>query len=180
MHCCFVSVKIPRDMPTIIGKRVVRRFILPVLDEFGYVPPEPDIQNHMNEHFHVDGEQKELCMAFYLTDEEAMKTASIRAEWKPREETPLDKYERKALRKMSKKRKRKRTTASTASTATTACPICLETCTKPITINCDHTFCYDCIRKWIGIKRNCPVCHEEINVQKYVRKKRLKIPDKNP
>ena len=171
MHCCFVSVKIPRDMPNIIGKRVARSFILPVLDEFGYVPPEPDIQNHMNEHIDGDEEQKELCMAFYLTDEEAMKTASIRAEWKPREETPLDKSERKALRKMSKKRKR---------TATTACPICLENCTKPTTIDCNHTFCYDCIRKWIGIKRKCPVCDEEINVQKYVRKKRLKIPDKNP
>ena len=99
-----------------------------------------------------------------------MKTASIRAEWKPLEPTvELDKSERKALRRMSK-RKRK--------CEDKQCPICLDTCEKPTTISCDHTFCYSCIKRWMGIKRNCPVCDKVIDIKKYVRRKRLKLRDR--
>ena len=169
MHCCIVTCKIPIDMPVMIGKRILRAYIMPVLEEFGYIQPEPDIQKHMNDRVGPVEETKTLCMAFYVTDEEAVKTACIRAEWKPRECTPLDKTERRALRKMSRKRQR----------TNDNCPICLEECTKPTTVICDHTFCYDCIKHWMGIKRNCPVCDTEISVEKSARRKRVKRPGKS-
>jgi predicted amidophosphoribosyltransferase len=39
------------------------------------------------------------------------------------------------------------------------CPICLSTRLDPVTlINCAHTFCSKCIRKWFRIKLSCPLC----------------------
>ena len=169
MHCCIITCKIPEDMPRYYGKQLMRSLIYPTLEEFGYVLPEGDLQQKINGRY--EDCTKDCSFSIFLEDDEAIKTASIRAEWKPLDTTmELDSNERKALRRMSKKRRRE--------SVETACHICLEPCDRPTTIECEHTFCYSCIRKWMGIKRQCPVCDEPINVEKYVRKKRLKIPCK--
>jgi len=50
-----------------------------------------------------------------------------------------------------------------------SCSICLETYTHPITISCQHTFCYHCIVRWIdqasSAKPSCPVCRTHIRKQ---------------
>ena len=167
-HGCIINCKFPDGFSTWRCNQIMRSLIYPTLEEFSYIKPEEEMQKEIESKY---GEcNMSVSMCIYLTDEEAIKTASIRAEWKPLEPTVnLDKYERRALRKMSRKRRRKETTE---------CHICLETCKKPITVTCDHTFCYECITKWLAIKRNCPVCHKDVNVQKCVRRKRLKLPDK--
>ena len=39
------------------------------------------------------------------------------------------------------------------------CSVCLERPFKKVTlINCNHTFCKDCIYKWININESCPNC----------------------
>jgi len=155
-------------MTTYYGKQVIKSYIYPILDEFGYVLPDGDLQRKMDERF--DECDKPCSVTVFLDDNEAIKTASARAEWKPLEATNnLDRTEGKALRRMSRKRARP---------DYAPCHICLGQCDRPTTIECEHTFCYSCIKKWMGIKRQCPVCDTEINVSKYVRKKRLKIPCK--
>lgn len=52
------------------------------------------------------------------------------------------------------------------------CVICLEE-TRPLrgVLDCDHSFCYECIRKWLTRKSTCPVC--KIN-PRLIRKFKLK------
>jgi len=170
MHCCIITCNIPSDMPMHIGRHIMRSHVQPVLEEFGYVLPDDDLQQKLNRIY--NGCTKECSLSVFLTDDEAIKTASVRAEWKPLDTTvALDKTERKALRKMSK---RKRSSES----HTPECHICLYTCKTTTTLECDHSFCYKCIKKWCGIKRSCPVCDTEINVAKYMREKRRKKPCK--
>lgn len=155
-------------MSSYYGKQLLKSYVYPTLDEFGYILPEGDIQHKINRRY-TDC-SKECSFSIFLDDNEAIKTASIRAEWKPLDTTvALDSTERKALRRMSRKRSR---------SVEESCHICLDTCDNPTTVECEHTFCYSCIKQWMGIKRQCPVCDEPINVQKYMRKKRLKIPCK--
>ncbi|CAN8317223.1 unnamed protein product [Cochlearia groenlandica] len=43
-----------------------------------------------------------------------------------------------------------------------SCPICLENLTgrrAAVISTCKHGYCVDCIRKWSGFKRNCPLCN---------------------
>lgn len=167
LHCCVIECKFPDSYPHWKCREIIRDQILPTLHEFGYILPEPELQKRINDSCGEGNLKVSLCI--YLTDEEAMKTASIRAEWKPLESTVvLNKDERKALRRMSRSHKRKRS-------IDVDCSICLDTCENPTTIDCDHTFCYKCIKRWMGIKRNCPVCDTAIDVKKYVRRKRLKL-----
>lgn len=160
MHCCVIKCRIPQGMSLYYGKHIIETIVYPTLDEFGYVLPEADIQQKIEEQY--DQCEKQCTIAVFLNDEEAMKTACIRAEWKPLEASnTLNKKEKKALRTM---RKRKRSEEP--------CHICLEDCKKPTTMECEHTFCYKCIEKWMAIKRKCPVCDKDINVSKRERKKR--------
>lgn len=169
LHCCIIECKFPDTFPYWKCRDRMRDVIMPTLDEFGYILPEPELQKRIKDSCGEGTLKVSLCI--YLSDEEAMKTASIRAEWKPLEPTvELDKTERKALRRMSKRKR--------SESEDKPCPICLDKCEKPTTISCDHTFCYSCIKRWMGIKRNCPVCDEVIDVKKYVRRKRLKLRDR--
>ena len=45
------------------------------------------------------------------------------------------------------------------------CPICLELLFAPMTLNCSHTFCQQCIGKWRDEqkKTTCPECRQVIN-----------------
>ncbi|XP_060836072.1 E3 ubiquitin-protein ligase LNX-like [Rhopalosiphum padi] len=42
------------------------------------------------------------------------------------------------------------------------CPICNEWLLKATSANCNHTFCDSCIKKWLKIKKTCPVCRTPI------------------
>lgn len=39
------------------------------------------------------------------------------------------------------------------------CPICFNECKSPVkSISCNHIFCFDCLRTWLGINSKCPMC----------------------
>nr|POE64305.1 e3 ubiquitin-protein ligase topors [Quercus suber] len=43
-----------------------------------------------------------------------------------------------------------------------SCPICLkdlEAREAAVLTDCKHAYCVRCIRKWSGLKRNCPLCN---------------------
>ncbi|KAG9293689.1 hypothetical protein G9A89_019026 [Geosiphon pyriformis] len=42
------------------------------------------------------------------------------------------------------------------------CVVCVEYMTNPCTISCGHTFCYECLRDWTKIRRECPTCRKKI------------------
>ena len=45
------------------------------------------------------------------------------------------------------------------------CTICTEILTKPLVINCGHSFCKKCLDPWIeqkGKRANCPICRSAI------------------
>ncbi|CAI2168413.1 19123_t:CDS:2 [Funneliformis geosporum] len=47
-----------------------------------------------------------------------------------------------------------------------ACIICTGYLANPCTVNCGHSFCYSCLREWLGTKREnvpkCPSCRAEV------------------
>jgi len=48
------------------------------------------------------------------------------------------------------------------------CSICKEHFSKESSIQCDHTFCFDCIRQWTYANSTCPLCRIEVNEIKIV------------
>ncbi|KAI5960438.1 PSH1 [Candida pseudojiufengensis] len=42
------------------------------------------------------------------------------------------------------------------------CSICSEVMIAPMTAECGHTFCYDCLHQWFKNKINCPTCRHKI------------------
>ena len=43
------------------------------------------------------------------------------------------------------------------------CPICDLESGNLISLECDHSFCEQCIKEWFKAKRNCPICRAESN-----------------
>ena len=43
------------------------------------------------------------------------------------------------------------------------CPICLETTKDTKTTSCRHTFCVQCLDKWLMTNHTCPLCRTELN-----------------
>jgi len=49
------------------------------------------------------------------------------------------------------------------------CPICFESLNslkgdnKPVEIQCNHVFCYNCIKKWFKKESKCPLCKKNYN-----------------
>ena len=42
------------------------------------------------------------------------------------------------------------------------CSICKKVFNNPVLIDCDHTFCYECIKQTLKKTNNeCPICHEK-------------------
>ena len=48
MHYCVIKCKLPEHYTILMGKRALKDIVDPTLDEFGYVMPEPDIQQKMD------------------------------------------------------------------------------------------------------------------------------------
>ncbi|KAK6455703.1 associated with histones/Spt16/Pob3 [Scheffersomyces xylosifermentans] len=45
------------------------------------------------------------------------------------------------------------------------CSICAELMHVPLTAECGHSFCYDCLFTWFQNKMNCPTCRHEITIK---------------
>lgn len=44
------------------------------------------------------------------------------------------------------------------------CPICLKQVMSPINPNnCRHIFCKYCLKKWLSIKKSCPMCRKNVD-----------------
>ena len=45
------------------------------------------------------------------------------------------------------------------------CPICLTFSLKIFRPNsCNHSFCQSCLKKWLNIKNNCPICRKSFSL----------------
>ncbi|CAM0134754.1 unnamed protein product [Umbelopsis sp. WA50703] len=42
------------------------------------------------------------------------------------------------------------------------CSICVELFTEPHTVDCGHTFCYQCLKQWLEIRKQCPTCRKTL------------------
>ncbi|KAI9283427.1 hypothetical protein BC943DRAFT_99484 [Umbelopsis sp. AD052] len=42
------------------------------------------------------------------------------------------------------------------------CAICTELFTEPHTVDCGHTFCYQCLKQWLEIRKQCPTCRKPL------------------
>lgn len=42
------------------------------------------------------------------------------------------------------------------------CPICFDTPSTPITLDCRHSFCEVCILEWLEKEKTCPVCRSAV------------------
>ncbi|KAK9883232.1 hypothetical protein WA026_001421 [Henosepilachna vigintioctopunctata] len=45
------------------------------------------------------------------------------------------------------------------------CSICKEMFTHPVTVNCSHSFCENCIGQWKKNNKTCPICRQKITNQ---------------
>tara|TARA_Y100001936_G_C15707151_1_gene474035 strand:- start:132 stop:509 length:378 start_codon:yes stop_codon:yes gene_type:complete len=122
---------------------------------------------HINNLFGKHGMMKEIHLMVRLTDEQAIKTAADRSEFKHPEPEKMKKTEKRKLRKISK---RKRSCSSDDTVhkklKDSRCSICLEDMSskKNITLECDCVFHYQCIKKWLSCKKVCPLCEKSVDI----------------
>ncbi len=45
---------------------------------------------------------------------------------------------------------------------TKECPICLETISDKFTLDCNHSYCIECIYNSLSTNKSCPMCREPI------------------
>jgi hypothetical protein len=43
------------------------------------------------------------------------------------------------------------------------CSICYETVVSEVKLDCNHSFCKNCIYRWLIETQNCPYCRSEVN-----------------
>eukprot|EP00002_Diphylleia_rotans_P015785 TRINITY_DN3057_c0_g1_i10.p1 TRINITY_DN3057_c0_g1~~TRINITY_DN3057_c0_g1_i10.p1 ORF type:complete len:127 (+),score=11.39 TRINITY_DN3057_c0_g1_i10:857-1237(+) len=58
-----------------------------------------------------------------------------------------------------------KTTTGTPKDTQTQCQICFDNFsvgTKVTTLPCEHSYHYDCIKKWFESHRTCPICRFEV------------------
>ena len=44
------------------------------------------------------------------------------------------------------------------------CPLCLQLLYEPLTLECGHSFCRDCVGQALQLKRHCPLCRHRSNI----------------
>lgn len=42
------------------------------------------------------------------------------------------------------------------------CGICVDYFSSPFTIECGHTFCFECLHAWLEIHKSCPTCRAKL------------------
>jgi len=68
--------------------------------------------------------------------------------------------------KVCKKNKSKNSLVCSVHKPRDICTICLETCTLPKKLECNHSYCTSCISKWIYLENNytCPLCRKIVSI----------------
>merc|ERR1719229_723252 len=44
------------------------------------------------------------------------------------------------------------------------CPLCLQILYEPLTLECGHSFCRDCVGQALQLKRHCPLCRHRSHI----------------
>ncbi len=44
------------------------------------------------------------------------------------------------------------------------CPLCFQLLYEPITLECGHTFCRDCLYQAFQFKKHCPLCRKHSSI----------------
>ena len=60
------------------------------------------------------------------------------------------------------------------------CSICQDKIKQQQTLICNHTFCKNCIQKWLVKNKNCPICRHEITKHKYNLRQRYRALSRQP
>lgn len=47
--------------------------------------------------------------------------------------------------------------------ADAVCPICHDSYTSPIIIECGHMFCDECVQTWFKQEQTCPMCRAKVS-----------------
>ena len=167
-HYVRLSYKVPTIIYRYHAMDRIEHFIYSQLDEFKCLPRDEMVIEFINDLYGKETETKDIYIMIRLTDEQAVKTAADRSEYKHPEPVKLDKKEKKKLRKMSK-RKRSQSEDSEPvhkKLKECRCAICLEDMDtkKNITLECDCVFHYTCIKKWFRVKKTCPTCETPVKL----------------
>lgn len=166
-HYIRLTYKVPLVVYRYQAIDSIETFIYSELDEFQCLPRDEKVNEFIDNCFGKEEHHKDINLMVRLTDEQAMKTAADRSEFKHADPVKIKKEERKALRKISK---RKRSISEDEPVhkkiKDCRCPICLEDIQskKNITLECDCVFHYVCIKKWLGCKKTCPTCAKSIDI----------------
>lgn len=166
-HYIRLEYKIPVKIYRYEAMDSIERFIYSQLDEFKCLPRDDKVKKHIEDCFGKNEELTKIYLMIRLTDEQAIKTASDRSEFKHPEPVKMKKKEKKALRKISKrKRSNSEDEPVHKKIKDCRCPICLEDMDskKNITLDCDCVFHYVCIKKWFGCKMVCPTCETPVKL----------------
>ena len=51
----------------------------------------------------------------------------------------------------------------------TLCSICYDRLKKPVSLKCNHVFCYSCINRWWGTNNICPNCRQVLIFKSIVK-----------
>jgi len=46
------------------------------------------------------------------------------------------------------------------------CLICQDEIARPVVLECKHSFCLNCLPKWVSTSKTCPTCRSPINPEK--------------
>jgi hypothetical protein len=169
-------IRLTYDVPSFIRRfqaiDLLENYIYDHLEEFGCLPRDENVNKMIRESFSTEAHEKEnvhIHLMIRMTDEEAVKTAGDRSEFQHASPTDMDKSEKRALRKISKRKRAESTDGDSNDSKKMKrgdCLICLDELgdRKTTTLDCDHIFHYRCIKRWLSIKKVCPVCNTVVDI----------------
>ena len=140
-HYMYLSYRIPKSMHRYEAMDRIESFIYSHLNEFGCLPRDNNINDYILNNFGKYKDLTHLNIMVRLTDDQAIKTASDRSEFKHPEPEKIDTKAKKSLRKISKrKRSQSEDEPVNKKLKECRCPICLEDMDKKknITLECDY------------------------------------------
>lgn len=168
-HYVRVSYRVPAYIDVIDAMDMVEDFIYSHLQEFGCLPRDDRVKEHIFSVFDEElGDSTKLHLMIRLTDEEAVATAADRSEYKHPDRKKIKHNEKKVLRKMCKRKRSSQEDGTTGKQLKQAkCQICLDEIDirRSVTLPCEHVFHYNCMKKWLGYKKVCPTCHVAVNLE---------------
>lgn len=164
-HYIFIECKYPREKDKYSVIKHVEQFVYRHLDEFGCLPRDDRLQKYIKREF---GKEINGILTFMvqMTDEQAIKTAADRSEYKHPDSNKINKSEKRALRRVSKRKRSESDETVHKRLKDCRCPICLEDMDtkKNITMECNCVFHYSCIKKALSYKKVCPTCGTTVKI----------------